>query len=62
MAPANTPGIRYVAFAVNDIDTVVADLRADGAELVPWPGVGTGVQVAAPRAAVMACAAGSCWP
>ena len=32
--PANTPGIRHVAFAVEDIDAVVADLRARGAELV----------------------------
>ncbi|MGI8446458.1 MAG: VOC family protein [Streptosporangiaceae bacterium] len=32
-APANTPGIRHVAFAVKDIDAV-ADLRARGAELV----------------------------
>lgn len=33
-APANTPGIRHVTFAVDDIDTVVAGLRARGAELV----------------------------
>ena len=33
-APANTPGIRHVAFAVKDIDTVVANLQARGAELV----------------------------
>ena len=33
-APANTPGIRHVAFAVDDIDAVVAGLRARGAELV----------------------------
>jgi catechol 2,3-dioxygenase-like lactoylglutathione lyase family enzyme len=33
-APANTPGIRHVAFAVEDIDAVVAGLRALGAELV----------------------------
>jgi catechol 2,3-dioxygenase-like lactoylglutathione lyase family enzyme len=33
-APANTPGIRHVAFAVEDIDSVVAGLRARGAELV----------------------------
>jgi catechol 2,3-dioxygenase-like lactoylglutathione lyase family enzyme len=32
--PANTPGIRHVAFAVEDIDAVVAGLRALGAELV----------------------------
>ena len=31
-APANTPGIRHVAFAVADIDAVVASLRARGAE------------------------------
>ncbi len=34
LAPANTPGIRHVAFAVDDIDTVVAGLRARGTELV----------------------------
>jgi len=33
-APVNTPGIRHVAFAVEDIDAVVAGLRARGAELV----------------------------
>jgi catechol 2,3-dioxygenase-like lactoylglutathione lyase family enzyme len=33
-APANTPGIRHVAFAVDDIDAVVAGLRARGAEIV----------------------------
>ena len=33
-APANTPGLRHVAFAVDDIDTVVAGVRARGAELV----------------------------
>ncbi len=33
-APSNTPGIRHVAFAVDDIDAVVAGLRARGAELV----------------------------
>ena len=33
-APANTPGIRHVAFAIEDIDAVVAGLRARGAELV----------------------------
>ena len=33
-APANTPGIRHVAFAVEDIDAVIAGLRARGAELV----------------------------
>ncbi len=32
-APANTPGIGHVAFAVDDIDCVVASLRARGAEL-----------------------------
>ena len=33
-APANTPGIRHIAFAVEDIDAVVGGLRARGAELV----------------------------
>jgi catechol 2,3-dioxygenase-like lactoylglutathione lyase family enzyme len=33
-APANTPGIRHVAFAVDDVDAVVAGLRARGSELV----------------------------
>ena len=33
-APANTRGIRHIAFAVEDIDAVVAGLRARGAELV----------------------------
>ena len=33
-APANTPGIRHIAFAVEDIDAVVAHLRAQGVELV----------------------------
>ena len=33
-APANTPGIRHVAFGVEDIDAVVAGLRARGVELV----------------------------
>ena len=33
-APANTTGIRHIAFAVEDIDAVVAGLRARGAELV----------------------------
>jgi catechol 2,3-dioxygenase-like lactoylglutathione lyase family enzyme len=33
-APANTPGIRHVAFAVENIDAVVAGLRGRGAELV----------------------------
>ncbi len=33
-APANTPGIRHVAFAVKNIDSVVAGLRARGSELV----------------------------
>jgi catechol 2,3-dioxygenase-like lactoylglutathione lyase family enzyme len=33
-APANTLGIRHVAFAVDDIYAVVACLRARGAELV----------------------------
>jgi catechol 2,3-dioxygenase-like lactoylglutathione lyase family enzyme len=33
-APANTLGIRHLAFAVEDIDAVVAGLRARGTELV----------------------------
>ncbi len=33
-APANAPGIRHVTFAVDDVDAVVASLRAHGAELV----------------------------
>ena len=33
-APANTPGIRHVAFAVEDIATVVAGMRSRGSELV----------------------------
>ena len=33
-APANAPGIRHITFAVEDIDAVVAGLRARGAELV----------------------------
>jgi 4-hydroxyphenylpyruvate dioxygenase-like putative hemolysin len=33
-APANTPGIRHVAFTVEDIDALVAGLRARGAEFV----------------------------
>ena len=33
-APANTLGIRRIMFAVDDIDTVVAGLRARGTELV----------------------------
>jgi catechol 2,3-dioxygenase-like lactoylglutathione lyase family enzyme len=33
-APANTPGIRHVAFAVDDMDAALAVLRARGVELV----------------------------
>ena len=33
-APANTPGIRHITFAVDDLDDVVARLQARGAELV----------------------------
>jgi catechol 2,3-dioxygenase-like lactoylglutathione lyase family enzyme len=33
-APANIPGLRHVAFEVDDIDAAVAGLRARGAELV----------------------------
>ena len=33
-APANAPGLRHITFAVDDIDAVVARLRARGVELV----------------------------
>jgi len=33
-APANKPGIRHLAFVIEDLDAVVADLRSRGAELV----------------------------
>ena len=33
-APANTLGIRHIAFGVDDIDAAVAGLRARGVELV----------------------------
>jgi catechol 2,3-dioxygenase-like lactoylglutathione lyase family enzyme len=33
-APANTPGIRHLSFAVDDIDAAVARLQRHGAELV----------------------------
>jgi catechol 2,3-dioxygenase-like lactoylglutathione lyase family enzyme len=33
-APANTPGLRHLAFLVDDINAVVAGLRARGIELV----------------------------
>jgi catechol 2,3-dioxygenase-like lactoylglutathione lyase family enzyme len=33
-APANAPGIRHLAFLVDDIDAVVAGVQARGAELV----------------------------
>ena len=33
-APVNTLGIRRVMFAVNDMDAVVAHIRAHGAELI----------------------------
>ena len=33
-APANTPGMRHLAFAVDDIDAVLERLQARGAELV----------------------------
>ena len=33
-APANVPGIRHIAFVVEDVDDVVARLQARGAELV----------------------------
>jgi catechol 2,3-dioxygenase-like lactoylglutathione lyase family enzyme len=34
IAPPNTPGLRSVMFAVEDVDDTVARLRAHGAELV----------------------------
>jgi catechol 2,3-dioxygenase-like lactoylglutathione lyase family enzyme len=33
-APANTPGIRHITFAVEDIEAVIARLQAHGGELV----------------------------
>ena len=33
-APSNTPGIRHLAFLVEDIDTLVAGLQARGTELI----------------------------
>jgi catechol 2,3-dioxygenase-like lactoylglutathione lyase family enzyme len=33
-APANTPGIRHITFAVDDIDDVLVRLQARGGELV----------------------------
>src|SRR4051794_8967529 len=33
-APANAPGLRHLAFQVDDIDSVVASLEPHGAELV----------------------------
>ena len=33
-APANTPGLRHITFAVDDLDAVLARLQARGAELV----------------------------
>ena len=33
-APANAPGIRHLAFLVDDVDAVLGRLRARGAELV----------------------------
>ena len=33
-APANTPGIRHLTFAVDDIDAAVATVRSRGGELV----------------------------
>jgi catechol 2,3-dioxygenase-like lactoylglutathione lyase family enzyme len=32
--PANAPGIRHLSFLVDDLDAVLANLRAGGAELV----------------------------
>jgi catechol 2,3-dioxygenase-like lactoylglutathione lyase family enzyme len=33
-APSNTPGIRHLSFAVEDLDAVLAGLQARGAELI----------------------------
>jgi catechol 2,3-dioxygenase-like lactoylglutathione lyase family enzyme len=33
-APANTPGLRHLCFAVDDLDAVLAAVQAKGAELV----------------------------
>ena len=33
-APANTPGVRHIAFAVGDIDAAVATVQARGGDLV----------------------------
>jgi catechol 2,3-dioxygenase-like lactoylglutathione lyase family enzyme len=33
-SPANTPGLRHLAFSIANIDAVVAGLRARGCELV----------------------------
>jgi catechol 2,3-dioxygenase-like lactoylglutathione lyase family enzyme len=33
-APANTPGIRHIAFAVDDVNDAIARVKAHGAELV----------------------------
>ena len=33
-APANTPGIRHLAFVVDDIDAAVVGVRSRGGELV----------------------------
>jgi catechol 2,3-dioxygenase-like lactoylglutathione lyase family enzyme len=33
-APANTPGLRHITFAVDDVNDVLARLQARGAELV----------------------------
>ena len=33
-APANAPGIRHLAFAIDDLDATLTRLRAHGAELV----------------------------
>ena len=32
--PSNAPGIRHVTFAVDDLDTVLSDIRDHGGELV----------------------------
>jgi catechol 2,3-dioxygenase-like lactoylglutathione lyase family enzyme len=34
LAPTNTPGLRHLAFEVDDVDATLAGLRAHGGELV----------------------------
>jgi catechol 2,3-dioxygenase-like lactoylglutathione lyase family enzyme len=36
-APSNTPGLRHLAFVVDDVDAAVAGLRARGTEVIGGP-------------------------